>query len=55
VPGETQRTDTFLISKIFINFDLTTSATFSRPRGTLGDMLSTGILVYGGMVASPGF
>jgi hypothetical protein len=55
VPGKTQRTDTYLISRIFVSFDLTTSATFSRSRGMLGDMLSTGILVHFGTVASPVF
>ena len=55
VPSEAQRTDTFLISKIIINFDLTTSATFSRSREMLGNMLSTGIPVHDGMVAGPGF
>ena len=40
VPGETQKTDTFLKSKIFISFDLITSATFGRSRGILGDVIN---------------
>ena len=30
VPGEVQRTDVFLIARIFISFDLTMSTTLSR-------------------------
>jgi hypothetical protein len=53
VPDETQRTDIFLMSRIFISFDLTVSTTFSRSRGMVGDMLSTGILVQDGRMGSP--